>query len=230
MASEDAVVVVKWVSAKPVRNHSGSTTYKVIEIIKDPKEIAKTSEIILEQYYISEPGELSLLTGGQDLKLAWGNPIPMTQAALKYVKRLPKRDVSVEERLDFYLAYLEHSDEVVAGDAYNEVSKVPTEVIKAHSKKLPRERLSQWLTDKDIIKPRLGLYGEMLGFCGNPIYVWGNTGAMGSTVTFNNASGNWSSVTVEASEEGEEGAELFIDLGAKPGWTRYTYPHPFRYE
>jgi hypothetical protein len=54
----------------------------------------------------------------------------------------------------------------------------------------------------------------------DPIYVWGNTGAMGSEVGFNNQSGCWSCVT--------NSQELVVDQGPKPGWTRFTYPHPAR--
>jgi len=54
----------------------------------------------------------------------------------------------------------------------------------------------------------------------DPIYVWGNTGAMGSEVSFNNDAGNWSGVT--------SSLELVVDQGAKPGWTKYPYPHPAR--
>lgn len=54
----------------------------------------------------------------------------------------------------------------------------------------------------------------------DPIYVWGNSGAMGSAVGFNDSSGCWSCVTNDQ--------ELVVDKGAKPGWARYTYPHPAR--
>jgi hypothetical protein len=61
-----------------------------------------------------------------------------------------------------------------------------------------------------------------------PIYVWGNTGAMGSRVGFNNQSGNWQSVTNVASAAGDPNGELFVNLGARPGWSKYAYPHPSR--
>lgn len=62
-----------------------------------------------------------------------------------------------------------------------------------------------------------------------PIYMWGNTGAMGSMWGFNNQAGNWEGVTIVASTPGQANGELFVNLGAKPGWTRYTYPHNLRY-
>jgi hypothetical protein len=61
----------------------------------------------------------------------------------------------------------------------------------------------------------------------DPIYVWNNTGT-GANVSFNDQSGNWSGVTSVATVAGQAGAELFVNLGAKPGYAKYTYPHPFR--
>jgi len=54
----------------------------------------------------------------------------------------------------------------------------------------------------------------------DPIYVWGNSGAMGSEVGYNDQSGCWSCVT--------NSQELVVNQGPKPGWARYAYPHPAR--
>lgn len=54
----------------------------------------------------------------------------------------------------------------------------------------------------------------------DPIYVWNNTGAMGSRVSFNDQAGCWSCVT--------NSQELVVNNGSKPGYTKYTYPHPLR--
>lgn len=57
------------------------------------------------------------------------------------------------------------------------------------------------------------------------IYIWSNTGPRASDHTFANG---WDATVQVASSAGDSTAELFIDKGAKPGWTRYTYPHPAR--
>ena len=54
----------------------------------------------------------------------------------------------------------------------------------------------------------------------DPIYMWSNTGARGSSVGFENSAGNWQAVT--------SSQELVVDQGAKPNWSRFTYPHPAR--
>lgn len=54
----------------------------------------------------------------------------------------------------------------------------------------------------------------------DPIYVWGNSGNMGSSVGFNNQNGDWRAVTGSN--------ELVVDSGPKPGWSKYRYPHPMR--
>lgn len=52
----------------------------------------------------------------------------------------------------------------------------------------------------------------------DPIYVWNNTGARASTWYIDAA---WA-------DNVQEGREVFVDAGAKPGYSKFTYPHPLR--
>jgi hypothetical protein len=52
----------------------------------------------------------------------------------------------------------------------------------------------------------------------DPIYAWNNAGARGST---------WYIYT-EWADNVQSGRELYVDGGAKPGYSKYTYPHPLR--
>jgi hypothetical protein len=52
----------------------------------------------------------------------------------------------------------------------------------------------------------------------DPIYMWNNTGARGSTYSIES---NWAT-NVRLSRE------IFVNSGAKPGYSKYTYPHPLR--
>jgi hypothetical protein len=61
----------------------------------------------------------------------------------------------------------------------------------------------------------------------DPIYIWNNSGSA-NPYSFNDQAGNWSGATTVATEAGQADAELFSGLGAKPGYSKYTYPHPFR--
>jgi hypothetical protein len=61
----------------------------------------------------------------------------------------------------------------------------------------------------------------------DPIYIWGNSGAGASKLGMNDAdmscnTGNTTATFFHANQQ------YFLDNGAKPGWTRFTYPHPLR--
>jgi hypothetical protein len=52
----------------------------------------------------------------------------------------------------------------------------------------------------------------------DPIYVWNNTGARAYTINFSN---DWDSIV-------HVNRDIFVNNGAKPGYSKYTYPHPLR--
>lgn len=58
-------------------------------------------------------------------------------------------------------------------------------------------------------------------YVSDPIYCWNNTGPSAYAWAFNEQPGGWSSVV-------QEGRDVFVNDGAKPSYTKYTYPHPAR--
>ena len=52
----------------------------------------------------------------------------------------------------------------------------------------------------------------------DPIYIWNQTGSRAYTWSVNS---DWSSMLVQ-------NRDIFVNNGAKPGYTKYTYPHPAR--
>jgi hypothetical protein len=60
-----------------------------------------------------------------------------------------------------------------------------------------------------------------------PLYIWGNTGTVGVART--DYGGTACGTTPPSSSTFlQPGRDYFNDGTAKPGWTRYTYPHPAR--
>lgn len=55
----------------------------------------------------------------------------------------------------------------------------------------------------------------------DPIYSWNNTGARAYTWGFNDEPGGWEAIVLE-------NREIYVNNGAKPGYSKYTYPHPAR--
>lgn len=64
-------------------------------------------------------------------------------------------------------------------------------------------------------------------YVSDPIYVWDQTGARAYTTGINISAGEgfgdttWADVIIED-------RDYFVDNGAKPGYSKYTYPHPLR--
>lgn len=174
IADGDAMVLGAWVSAEKLPGdgnqvNPGRTTYRIMEILKDSKSLlTETREVVIEEHQSGNPGDQAILFGSLGTKLEWGTLIPVTKTSLDYIKSLPKRDVSPERRLEFFLSHLESADDAISADAYLELAYFPTATIKEASKKLPREKLRQWVTGKQISETRLSLYWQMLGFCGTP--------------------------------------------------------------
>lgn len=52
----------------------------------------------------------------------------------------------------------------------------------------------------------------------DPIYIWNQTGTRGYSFGFQ---GGWGANVVE-------GRDIFVNRGAKPGYAKFTYPHPLR--
>ena len=55
----------------------------------------------------------------------------------------------------------------------------------------------------------------------DPIYAWNNTGAQAAAWGYNSQPGGWQNIV-------REGREVFVNAGAKPGYSKFTYPHPAR--
>lgn len=98
--------------------------------------------------------------------ISWNDVSQVSSETVEYLRRLPGKSVEHSERLRFYLTYLEHPEPMVAIDAWAEFGNSTYEQVRAVRKEMPRERLRAWIADPSTSPERLGLYGMMLGLCG----------------------------------------------------------------
>jgi len=170
----DAALLVQWVSGEmQSKERLGSTTYEVVQVArspgKDAKAIEKGKKITLERYRAAKRGDLFLLLGSR-LKadtVEWGSPLDVTAESFNYIVDAPAADAKPEKRLGYYLKFLENPDRMVADDAYAEFANAPYKEIVPLAKQFPRDSLRKWITSPEVPATRLGLYGLMLGLCGN---------------------------------------------------------------
>jgi hypothetical protein len=125
------------------------------------------AKVSLVRYRPGRKGDLFLLTGTMSRTLEWDPPMPVTETVYEYIAKAPAPKLAVVERLPYYLDYLEFPDQTIASDAYGEFANAPYEDIAALAGDFPRDRLRQWVSSDETTPTRLGLYGLMLGLCGD---------------------------------------------------------------
>ena len=165
----DAAVLVEWVSGKePTEKTPGETTYKISEVILGGKQgLKKEEKVTLYRYRVAKKGDLFVLLGTQGKVIEWGAPLEVTKTSYKYMVEAPKPGTETVKRLAYYLNFFEHKDSMIANDAYAEFANAPYEDITKLSKQMPRKKIRDWLISKDTSVTRIGLYGLLMGLCGN---------------------------------------------------------------
>jgi hypothetical protein len=96
----------------------------------------------------------------------WSDHTGISATTAEYLTLLPSQTLPVPERLAWYVKHLESADPMIAGDAWAEFGVAAYEDVKACRQLYSAERLRGWIADPGISPERLGLYGLMLGLCG----------------------------------------------------------------
>ncbi|QDT17003.1 hypothetical protein [Alienimonas californiensis] len=167
LAESDVVVLAEWLEADrggDSKDNPAYTRFLVKKSLKGP--YAEGKKLKLRGYQSGETGETLLLTAGGGEILEWDLPVPISEAGFEYLRNNPGPDAPAADRLRYYLAHLEHPDDLVASDAYGEFGNVPFEEVEAIADELPRAKLAQWVADPDTDPSRLAFYGMLLGLCG----------------------------------------------------------------
>lgn len=166
----DAAVLVQWSSGLPAdkdKGFAGSTEYEVLKLVHDSSDTLKPgSKIRIERYRAGKQGDLFLMLGTKTAELEWGSPLEVTETSFNYVTQAPSKEAKPAERMAYFVKFLEYSDSIVADDAYAEFANAQYKDIVAIKDKFPREKIRQWLANKQTVPTRLGLYGLMIGLCG----------------------------------------------------------------
>src|SRR5437868_4320630 len=111
----DAVVLAKLLKeAPPTANaadpNSGVATFQIVEVLHGQEALKGTKEIGVVFFGDSNREKTYLVNGiGKD-KIDWTTPLPLSAAAVNYVKQLPTVPQNGADRLVFFQDYLEHTD------------------------------------------------------------------------------------------------------------------------
>lgn len=169
MAQADAAVLVQWVGGKKATDKSaGETVYEIRQIVRNYKnELKVEGRITLPRYRESKVGDLFLLVGSKGVTIEWASPLEVTETSFNYVAQAPSPETPTAKRLEYYVKFLEYPDQMISNDAYGEFANAPYADITQLAEKLPREKIRGWIVNKDTPQTRMGLYGLLIGLCGN---------------------------------------------------------------
>jgi hypothetical protein len=172
LALADVALLVEWVSAKAASGETPeSTTYEIVQVPRDTLDKFRSGErVTVEQLVQGKPGNLYLLMGRKDEKVGvkWEPaPLPVSETSYQYIIQAPSPETAAEQRLPYFVKFLEFSDSTIANDAFAQFVNAPTKDIAAIAPKLPRDKIRRWLSDAKTPVTRLAGYGVMLGLSGN---------------------------------------------------------------
>ncbi len=168
LAQSDAAVLVKWTGGTEAEgDEAGSTNYQILDVLRDVTNGVKKGDTIrLPRYRAGKVGDLFVLMGSKAAVIEWGSPLEVTETSYKYIAEAPSPESKPEERLVYFVNFLESPDVMIANDAYAEFANAPYKFIVPISKQLPAKKIRGWVSDPETVPTRLGLYGLLLGLCG----------------------------------------------------------------
>lgn len=174
VAESDAVALVSLVQSTPAKT-DGSTqaisTWKVVSLLKNfSKSLKENSELKVPEHVAGQAGDLFLLMGKTEGResavLIWEAPKPISEIGFHYLKQAPAPESPRKQRLEYFVKFLEYPDPLLANDAYYEFAGADYQDLVLIKNSFSREKIRKWIDDPKTLASRLGLYGLMLGLCG----------------------------------------------------------------
>lgn len=172
VARSDVVLLIQFVSSTPQDGENAAQTeYQIALVGKDTTEtFSPKQKIALNNYREADVGDLFFLNGlkGKEETIEWEAPVEITETGYHYVMQAPSPEQPRHERLPYFVKFLEFPDTFIANDAYNEFAFAPFDDVVTLVDILPRKKIRSWLDDEKTPQSRVGLYGILLGLCGQP--------------------------------------------------------------
>jgi hypothetical protein len=98
----------------------------------------------------------------------WNPAIPSDNRVEDYLMAIKSLPPAGAERLVFFLDYLEDANQVLAMDAYDEFAICTYDDLHHLKTRIPRQKLLQFIQNREVPVNHRRLYFTMLGVCGDP--------------------------------------------------------------
>jgi hypothetical protein len=183
IASADGAVIAELVRPMPVAATSpgqgvatvdpttAAAKFRIVEVLRGQEKLAGAKELDVVYFGDDPPQKKFLITGLAAItpdKVDWTTPVPLSDRAVEYVRKLSTVPTTGVDRLAFFQDYLEDEDRLLAQDAYDEFARAPYSEVVALSPRMKRAQLLKWINDPSVGPSGRRLYLTMLGVCGKP--------------------------------------------------------------
>jgi len=174
--SSDAVVLAKLIKeAPPVGEtavdssdpNSGTAMFEIVEVLRGQELLTGVKQINVVFFGESDRERVFLISGIGTERIDWTTPLPLSAAAVDYVRKLASVPATGADRLAFFQQYLENEDPLLAQDSYDEFARAPYADVLALGPRMSHDRVVEWIADPDVTPSRRRLYLTMLGVCGS---------------------------------------------------------------
>lgn len=144
---------------------TGAATFTVERVLKGQPLVEGVKEVQAIYFGESDADEQFFIRGVAEPP-DWAIPLPLSPIAAEYVPKLMALPESGVERIAFFQDYLEHPDQLLAQDAYDEFARAPYKDIIELGPRMDRKQLRAWIEDVGVSPSRRRLFLTMLGVCG----------------------------------------------------------------
>ncbi len=140
---------------------------RVMHVFKGNTKLANTVIEIPEVDVLSDDGVFWLVGYGKGT-IMWGKPKATSSKAVAYLRGLTTQSQDQQPPLEYFLPYLQHPDELIAADAYNEFADANFDDICQLKEKLDRNWIIEVVRDPSVPVHRRRLCWTLLSQCGTP--------------------------------------------------------------
>jgi hypothetical protein len=150
------------------------TTDVEIELVVKPHDVLGNKKTITIPRYVPEDPKsemkylvfIEVLNGKLDPYR--GEAVKKDSKIGEYLKgSIALKEKDVASRLTYFFGYLDSEEATLSADAYMEFGNADYVDFRKMAEKINPEVVAKWLRDPNTPASRYGLYGSMLGHCGN---------------------------------------------------------------
>ncbi len=151
----------------------GTTEMTVEMVVKDDPFLKGRKTITLPRYIPQDPKNPSKYLVfcnifKDQLDPYRGEAVAPDSKLAAYLKgAIAIRSKDAATRLRYFFDYLDSPENTISVDAYMEFAAADFKEVAAVAPKLPAATIAKWLRDPNVQPSRIGLYGSLLGQCGN---------------------------------------------------------------